>query len=640
MILTLHLYILFIYLLTELLCAATLLQGDQISHAKALVTPAKSIASHLKAIEPHLKSLMKQKSSPKNQRALHRTVHNSKQLHATAEAASNAERPEPTNTMVSEVSEGPTGDSSSVVVPELIDDSTTYTLSDTPTPSRYEENAHVPHETDTKYLSTGAESEAPAAIRQPHAKPVKQMPQVITIKLRSSQTDINKTKSGAQGYRSFQNYYGDVHLGTPKQRFRVVFDTGSSDFWIPSKECDSDACAGHSRFDRSKSSTFAGSYAPFSMSYGTGGLIGQVGADTMHVGNVSVPSTRVGLATHMDRFFSKVHFDGVFGLGFPRLSRTQSLPPLYTMIQHGLLEKPVFSFWIREGRQGQHAGGEVVLGGVNPKRFEGEAVSVPLIRKMYWEVELTGLLVDEYPVPNISSQTAIIDTGTALIVLPAVDADIVNQFLGAVPLYNAYGLYAIDCHTKNKPKLKFIFGGQVFTIKPEHYILPVGKGRCVSAFAASTSSDLSRWVIGDSFLRAWHTTFDMEALEIRLAKAVQNSDGDADNNEASPSDASVPAPAATGPVSNLPNAGMTASPVQRLQMANLFGGGNGTTVDSGIDALFANITGTAQDSSSLTTAAPDASSNRDHRPTKAQSTNEFGLAINSTPHYHHHTIRA
>ncbi|RRT60005.1 hypothetical protein B296_00022703 [Ensete ventricosum] len=52
-------------------------------------------------------------------------------------------------------------------------------------------------------------------------------------------------------------YFGEIGIGSPAQKFTVIFDTGSSNLWVPSSKCYfSVACFLHSRYKSTRSSTY------------------------------------------------------------------------------------------------------------------------------------------------------------------------------------------------------------------------------------------------------------------------------------------------------------------------------------------------------------------------------------------------
>ena len=85
-------------------------------------------------------------------------------------------------------------------------------------------------------------------------------------------------------------YYGPIQVGTPPQTFTVVYDTGSSNLWIPAANCSSSNCLLKHRFDEKASSTYMPNGTAFQIDYASGPVSGYLSQDTANLGGISVPN--------------------------------------------------------------------------------------------------------------------------------------------------------------------------------------------------------------------------------------------------------------------------------------------------------------------------------------------------------------
>ncbi|RJE20550.1 Vacuolar protease A [Aspergillus sclerotialis] len=313
-------------------------------------------------------------------------------------------------------------------------------------------------------------------------------------------------------------YFSEITIGSPPQTFKVVLDTGSSNLWVPSSECNSIACWLHSKYDSSASSTYQKNGSEFSIRYGSGSLTGFVSRDTVRIGDLEIKNQDFAEATSEPGLaFAFGRFDGILGLGFDTISVNKIVPPFYSMLNQKLLDEPVFAFYLGDAnKEGDTS--EATFGGVDKNHYTGELVTIPLRRKAYWEVEFNAIGLGDN-VAELENTGVILDTGTSLIALPTTMAELINKEIGASKSFT--GQYTIDCNKRSSlPNVSFVLNGHNFTITPFDYTLEVS-GSCISAFMGMDFPEPvgPLAILGDAFLRRWYSVYDLGRGTVGLAQA-------------------------------------------------------------------------------------------------------------------------
>ncbi|XP_078712268.1 cathepsin D-like [Lampetra fluviatilis] len=321
-------------------------------------------------------------------------------------------------------------------------------------------------------------------------------------------------------------YYGTVWIGTPPQPFGVVFDTGSSNTWVPSARCPSTnhACLNHRRYDASRSSSYAPNGTLFHLQYGTGSLSGFLSSDTITVGELSVPGQVFGEAVlEPGLTFLLAKFDGIVGLGYPNLAVTGATPLFDSIMQQKRLPRNAFSFYLNRDQDSQ-PGGELLLGGSDPRYYTGEFHYLPLTVKHYWQITMDGISVVGGPSLCVGGCPAIVDTGTSVIAGPSAALRILQVALGATAL--PWGQYSIDCRAiPTLPDIVLTLGGKPYHLSGKQYVIvdkTVEGILCLLGFMVMDvpSSEGPLWILGDVFIGKFYTEFDRDHDRVGFAHAV------------------------------------------------------------------------------------------------------------------------
>eukprot|EP00474_Spongospora_subterranea_P010419 CRZ10877.1 hypothetical protein [Spongospora subterranea] len=309
-------------------------------------------------------------------------------------------------------------------------------------------------------------------------------------------------------------YFGVISLGSPAQSFEVIFDTGSSNLWVPSTYCQD---CNHAKYDHSKSTTYQKNGSEFAIRYGSGSLSGFVSTDVLTWGGLKVKDVQFAEATEEPgETFRRGKFDGILGMAFRSISVDDLDPPFQRTMEQGLLPQNMFSFYL-PSRTG--SSGELVLGGYDKSHFTGDITWVPVSSETYWEVKVDSIGIEGR---KSACNTVIIDTGTSLIAGPKDEIDQMANKMGAFasPLG---GIYVISCgQAKSLPDFTIDMGGRKFVLSGPQYVMKVKVFGFPVCILGMVGLDIPAprgplWILGDTFIREYYSIFDVEKERVGFA---------------------------------------------------------------------------------------------------------------------------
>jgi hypothetical protein len=263
-------------------------------------------------------------------------------------------------------------------------------------------------------------------------------------------------------------YYGEITVGTPPQKFKVVFDTGSGHLLLPSTKCEDASCKGHARYNGTASSTGmqigwtddpttaieadSDDRDVSTIYLGTGNAAGEFGRDKVCFADRCGLLDFVELTEESDDTFKEVEWDGVMGLSL------KSDVKEFNAIVNVLADKPIVGIYLSND-----ADSALSFGEIDHARIEGDIHYQPISEEDSWQVKMDDFTVagKAAGVCGKDGCQAVVDTGSSVL-------------MASPPMVAALEK-ALDVHENcsnfdTLPTLGFTFEGKTFTLSPEEYV--------------------------------------------------------------------------------------------------------------------------------------------------------------------------
>ncbi|KAI1804199.1 acid protease [Daldinia bambusicola] len=332
------------------------------------------------------------------------------------------------------------------------------------------------------------------------------LPPELEASVREVTALMKREKGSAAAYPGDdpRGYQVPVSLGSPAQNIDVLFDTGSSDFWLYGDEPKGINCKTHTcyRPEKSKTAKKLDGYT-FNVTYADGTVgSGIVYTDNVTIGGLTVKEQPFGLQNWLNEI-DVVDCDGIVGLAFgsgnsikPKQQKTwfENIKPS--------LDAPVFTADLQRSGKSWYN-----FGYIDKSLYTGKLLYADVDSSQgHWMITATGYSIGEDKF-NSTKWKAVVDTGSSLLLL---QRHLYQAWIDKVPGNKSdyLGITLIECDAKIPP---FVIGmgDSNLTILPKYLnfgeALKIGNF-CLSGLQPFDGYDFS--VIGDITFNEAFVVFD------------------------------------------------------------------------------------------------------------------------------------
>jgi len=327
-------------------------------------------------------------------------------------------------------------------------------------------------------------------------------------------------------------YFGTVEIGSPKQTFQVVFDSGSGNLLVPASDCNSEACVAHSRYNQAESGTarrvrcdgVESDEAPqdeVTILFGTGEIWGKCVQDQICLGTVCYPGSFIAATYESKSPFMSFNFDGVLGLALLSMSQGTEFNMMERLKDTAKLHQTLYSVFLSSSETDVETS-EITFGSVKTSHMSSDLHWVPVSRDTgYWEVKITDITIDNHPQELCANCFVAVDTGTSELAGPSA---VINELAERLHVLT-------DCSNYYQlPNLGFLIGGQILNLEPKDYVDKQGSSCEVSLMPVDIPPPKGPlFIFGIPFLQKFYTVYDgvNKQVGFAVAKHVGDSPGHA-----------------------------------------------------------------------------------------------------------------